>query len=748
MSIGEKIRTARKNMGISQEALADKLGVSTQAVSTWERDENLPETKKLLAIAKALRLSLDYMVAEDRDDWTMKLLYPDRVLDRAIEYAVIKHSGMNRKGTNVPYIVHPMEAAAIVSALTDDEEVIAAAVLHDVLEDTDASYEELVQLFGRRIASLVADESEDKREGRAPEETWTERKTEALRHLQGACPEAKMIALGDKLANIRAMHRDQLVLGDAFWTRFNNANKADQAAYYKNLLRIFASDPAMKDLPLVHEFGSRVYRTFRDIYDAQDENGKSGLQIRWLWSDDMDSVRESSPEGAKAWALIMDRTEDADLKQIQIMAAIYDWFLRSDDVGFADTHLIITNDPGSHDVAWERTQDGYAVHLCAVSGLNWCQVGYQLGYAMMHCLIDHLNPDKPAISWAEELISEAAALELLHLLQLHWNETPFGKKDPDYVYAIAKYIDGNMSDKGTSALVRCADRAALDEINAANRFDDRINESHDLYSKIGDGDLLRLAEIRRYAADDLLLHTHFWRGNADGSQAVESILRIQEQIPGCEVPAGVSTEINLENSDPTDAQRAAYACMIRGLRDLPLEHVIFEFLNADKEDCEQIGLVFCQMARAGDHELCVELRLDKADGRHLYRLFCDDDRAVEILDFILVKNDVPDLTGWTEITDQVFPRDQAEAAPEKTAQTDGEEAPDPMEPPEAVQDSSTTAQFRLCHIYSVEDAREAGETLETEGVKGYGEETHLPGHDDILVHDNYECEFGGRYLAK
>ena len=108
MSIGEKIRTARKNMGISQEALADKLGVSTQAVSTWERDENLPETKKLLAIAKALRLSLDYMVAEDQDDWTMKLLYADRVLDRAIEYAVIKHSGTNRKGTNmgVPFHMH------------------------------------------------------------------------------------------------------------------------------------------------------------------------------------------------------------------------------------------------------------------------------------------------------------------------------------------------------------------------------------------------------------------------------------------------------------------------------------------------------------------------------------------------------------------------------------------------------------------------------------------------------------------
>ena len=57
------------------------------------------------------------------------------LLDKAIIFATKAHSGAKRKGTNVPYIVHPIEAAAIVSAMTDDQEIIAAAVLHDVLED-------------------------------------------------------------------------------------------------------------------------------------------------------------------------------------------------------------------------------------------------------------------------------------------------------------------------------------------------------------------------------------------------------------------------------------------------------------------------------------------------------------------------------------------------------------------------------------------------------------------------------------
>ena len=70
------------------------------------------------------------------------------LLDKAIIFATKAHSGARRKGTNVPYIVHPIEAAAIVSTMTDDEEVIAAAVLHDVIEDTDATEDDLYARFG------------------------------------------------------------------------------------------------------------------------------------------------------------------------------------------------------------------------------------------------------------------------------------------------------------------------------------------------------------------------------------------------------------------------------------------------------------------------------------------------------------------------------------------------------------------------------------------------------------------------
>ena len=86
------------------------------------------------------------------------------MIGEAAVFAERAHRGVFRKGTDIPYITHPMEAAVIVSAFTDDEEMIAAALLHDVMEDAGVTRGELEQAFGPRVAWLVMDESEDKME--------------------------------------------------------------------------------------------------------------------------------------------------------------------------------------------------------------------------------------------------------------------------------------------------------------------------------------------------------------------------------------------------------------------------------------------------------------------------------------------------------------------------------------------------------------------------------------------------------
>lgn len=165
------------------------------------------------------------------------------LLDKAICFAARAHAGQVRKGTTTPYIFHPLEAATICATITDDEEVLAAAVLHDVVEDTDTTIGQVEAEFGPRVAALVAGESEDKREGLAPSETWRIRKEEAIGHIVAASdPAVRLVCLGDKLSSMRAIHRDFDELGDSLWERFNQKDPAQQAWYYRLLAKTLKPD--------------------------------------------------------------------------------------------------------------------------------------------------------------------------------------------------------------------------------------------------------------------------------------------------------------------------------------------------------------------------------------------------------------------------------------------------------------------------------------------------------------------------
>ena len=148
------------------------------------------------------------------------------MIEEAAAFAERVHRGTFRKGTTIPYIVHPMETAVIVSGFTDEEEMIAAALLHDVVEDAGVTGEELEARFGNRVKELVLAESEDK------SKSWEQRKAFTLSHLADSSRDVKILALGDKLSNMRSTARDYMVIGDAVWERFNVKEKKMHAWYY------------------------------------------------------------------------------------------------------------------------------------------------------------------------------------------------------------------------------------------------------------------------------------------------------------------------------------------------------------------------------------------------------------------------------------------------------------------------------------------------------------------------------------
>jgi (p)ppGpp synthase/HD superfamily hydrolase len=149
------------------------------------------------------------------------------MLQQAIDYATKKHAGQMRKGTEIPYITHPLKVMEILSKNGCSNNVIIAGILHDTLEDTNATEEEIVSLFGNDVLAIVRSETEDK----TP--SWKERKSHTIEHLKSAPLEVKLVCCADKLANLRDMSFDFSKIGDKLWERFKApSGKADIAWYY------------------------------------------------------------------------------------------------------------------------------------------------------------------------------------------------------------------------------------------------------------------------------------------------------------------------------------------------------------------------------------------------------------------------------------------------------------------------------------------------------------------------------------
>ena len=186
------------------------------------------------------------------------------LLDRAIVFAVKAHHNTERRGKGFPYIVHPIEAVEIVATMTSDQELLAAAALHDTIEDTDVTVEQIRAEFGDRIADIVHSES-DQLDGKVftgadnEADTWHARKQAAIERLAAAPHDAKIVALGDKLSNMRAIWRDYQMKGDALWNIFHVTDKASHEWHYRGLA---ASLSELSDTFAYKEFMTLLNQVF------------------------------------------------------------------------------------------------------------------------------------------------------------------------------------------------------------------------------------------------------------------------------------------------------------------------------------------------------------------------------------------------------------------------------------------------------------------------------------------------------
>ena len=158
------------------------------------------------------------------------------LLEEAIIYSTIMHQGKTRKINHSPYILHPLEVAQILSGMTDDMEIIAAGVLHDIVEDTDGTLKEIEKRFGKRVAMLVDSETENKYAGEDRVATWRRRKEESLEKLKtGTDLGVKMLWLADKLSNMRSLAASYGEMGEKIWDHLHQKDPEIHKWYYKTI---------------------------------------------------------------------------------------------------------------------------------------------------------------------------------------------------------------------------------------------------------------------------------------------------------------------------------------------------------------------------------------------------------------------------------------------------------------------------------------------------------------------------------
>lgn len=155
-------------------------------------------------------------------------------VERAMRWASVCHRGQSRKGSDTPYIEHVFGVALILDRAGFDEDVVIAGLLHDVVEDTEATLDQVEEKFGAGVAQTVAHCTEIRVDAQGHKRPWIERKRDHLAAMAGAPASAWAVILADKLHNLLSIELD-LRDGRLVWSLFN-AERAAVLWYYRMMI--------------------------------------------------------------------------------------------------------------------------------------------------------------------------------------------------------------------------------------------------------------------------------------------------------------------------------------------------------------------------------------------------------------------------------------------------------------------------------------------------------------------------------
>lgn len=176
----------------------------------------------------------------------------------AKSFAIKAHKGQKRKISNMPYITHPIRVANLLESAGLSDELICAAYLHDVVEDTPYKIDDIEEKFGRRVAELVASHTEDK------SKSWEERKQHTIDLIKNTETEVKYLIIADRLDNLFDLENDLKTYGHQIWHKFN-AGYEKQKWYNESLAKYMYDGLSKDEIPSFFKaFEEAIKRIFHD----------------------------------------------------------------------------------------------------------------------------------------------------------------------------------------------------------------------------------------------------------------------------------------------------------------------------------------------------------------------------------------------------------------------------------------------------------------------------------------------------
>lgn len=187
----------------------------------------------------------------------------DALIDSALQFAARAHAHQKRKGTDVSYIVHPVGVMlTLIHHGETEAELLAAALLHDTLEDTATTLADLRASFGERVAGIVAGCSEPDKN-----DTWEHRKQHTVAYLRTVTREVQLVSAADKLHNLRSLVADEATHGDRLWLRFKRG-RAETGWYYRAVAASLR-ETELHEHPLIHNLHALAIKFFNDSIDGE-----------------------------------------------------------------------------------------------------------------------------------------------------------------------------------------------------------------------------------------------------------------------------------------------------------------------------------------------------------------------------------------------------------------------------------------------------------------------------------------------